>query len=167
MKIFGLAGWSGSGKTTLIVNLIPELVGRGLSVSTMKHAHHDFDIDQPGKDSFEHRQAGASEVMISASKRWALMHEVRKEGEPSVDELIARMTPVDLLLVEGFKWHAHSKMEIHRPTLGKPLLQNNDSDIVAVASDENIEDLTVPVFDLNNIIGIADFIIKKGKLDCE
>jgi molybdopterin-guanine dinucleotide biosynthesis protein B len=167
MKIFGLAGWSGSGKTTLIVNLIPELVGRGLSVSTMKHAHHDFDIDQPGKDSFEHRQAGASEVMISASKRWALMHEVRKEGEPSVVELIARMTPVDLLLVEGFKWHAHSKMEIHRPTLGKPLLQNNDPDIVAVASDENIEDLTVPVFDLNNIIGIADFIIKKGKLDCE
>ena len=167
MKIFGLAGWSGSGKTTLIVNLIPELVRRGLSVSTMKHAHHDFDIDQPGKDSFEHREAGASEVMISASKRWALMHEVRKEGEPSVDELIARMTPVDLLLVEGFKWHAHSKMEIHRPTLGKPLLQNNDPDIVAGASDENIEDLTVPVFDLNNIIGIADFIIKKGKLDCE
>ena len=167
MKIFGLAGWSGSGKTTLIVNLIPELVRRGLSVSTMKHAHHDFDIDQPGKDSFEHREAGASEVMISASKRWALMHEVRKEGEPSVDELIARMTPVDLLLVEGFKWHAHSKMEIHRPTLGKPLLQNNDPDIVAVASDENINDLTVPVFDLKNIIGIADFIIEKGKLDCE
>jgi molybdopterin-guanine dinucleotide biosynthesis adapter protein len=167
MKVFGLAGWSGSGKTTLMVNLIPKLVGRGLSVSTMKHAHHDFDIDQPGKDSYEHRQAGASEVMISASKRWALMHEVRIEGEPSVDELIARMTPVDLLLVEGFKWHAHSKMEIHRPTLGKPLLQHNDPNIVAVASDENIDDLTVPVFDLNNIIGIADFIIKKGKLDCE
>ena len=167
MKVFGLAGWSGSGKTTLMVNLIPELVGRGLSVSTMKHAHHDFDIDQPGKDSYEHRQAGAREVMISASKRWALMHEVHKEGEPSVDELISRMTPVDLLLVEGFKWHAHSKMEIHRPTLGKPLLQNNDPDIIAVASDENIEDLTVPVFDLNNIMGIADFIIKKGKLDCE
>ena len=167
MKIFGLAGWSGSGKTTLMVNLIPELVGRGLSVSTMKHAHHDFDIDQPGKDSYEHRQAGAREVMISASKRWALMHEVRKEVEPSVDELIARMTPVDLLLVEGFKWHAHSKMEIYRPILGKPLLQNNDPNIVAVASDENIDDLTVPVFDLNNIISIADFIIKKGKLYCE
>ena len=167
MKVFGLAGWSGSGKTTLMVNLIPELVGRGLSVSTMKHAHHDFDIDQPGKDSYEHRQAGAREVMISASKRWALMHEVRKEGEPSVDELIARMTPVDLLLVEGFKWHAHSKIEIHRPALGKPLLQNNDSNIVAVASDENIDDLIVPVFDLDNIIGIADFIITKGKLDCE
>ena len=167
MKVFGLAGWSGSGKTTLMVNLIPELVGRGLSVSTMKHAHHDFDIDQPGKDSYEHRQAGAREVMISASKRWALMHEVRKEGEPSVDELIARMTPVDLLLVEGFKRHAHSKIEIHRPTLGKPLLQNNDPNIVAVASDENIDDLIVPVFDLDNIIGIADFIITKGKLDCE
>ena len=167
MKIFGLAGWSGSGKTTLIVNLIPELVGRGLSVSTMKHAHHDFDIDQPGKDSYEHRQAGASEVIISASKRWALMHEVRNEGEPCVDDLIARLTPVDLLLVEGFKWHAHAKMEIHRPILGKPLLQNDDPHIIAVASDQNIENLSVPVFDLNNIIGIADFIIKKGKLDCE
>ena len=161
MKIFGLAGWSGSGKTTLIVNLIPELVGRGLSVSTMKHAHHDFDIDQPGKDSYEHRQAGASEVMISASKRWALMHEVRNEGEPCVDDLIARLTPVDLLLVEGFKWHAHAKMEIHRPILGKPLLQNDDPHIIAVASDQNIQNLSVPVFDLNNIIGIADFIIKK------
>jgi molybdopterin-guanine dinucleotide biosynthesis protein B len=161
MKIFGLAGWSGSGKTTLIVNLIPELVGRGLSVSTMKHAHHDFDIDQPGKDSYEHRQAGASEVIISASKRWALMHEVRNEGEPCVDDLIARLTPVDLLLVEGFKWHAHAKMEIHRPILGKPLLQNDDPHIIAVASDQNIENLSVPVFDLNNIIGIADFIIKK------
>jgi molybdopterin-guanine dinucleotide biosynthesis protein B len=161
MKIFGLAGWSGSGKTTLIVNLIPELVGRGLSVSTMKHAHHDFDIDQPGKDSYEHRQAGASEVIISASKRWALMHEVRNEGEPCVDDLIARLTPVDLLLVEGFKWHAHAKMEIYRPTLGKPLLQNDDPHIIAVASDQNIENLSVPVFDLNNIVGIADFIIKK------
>jgi molybdopterin-guanine dinucleotide biosynthesis protein B len=161
MKIFGLAGWSGSGKTTLIVSLIPELVGRGLSVSTMKHAHHDFDIDQPGKDSYEHRQAGASEVMISASKRWALMHEVRNEGEPCVDDLIAKLTPVDLLLVEGFKWHAHAKMEIHRPVLGKPLLQNDDPHIIAVASDQNIENLSVPVFDLNNIIGIADFIIKK------
>ena len=167
MKIFGFAGWSGSGKTTLIVNLIPELVGRGLSVSTMKHAHHDFDIDQPGKDSFEHRQAGASEVMISASKRWALMHEVHNEGEPSVDDLIARMTPVDLLLVEGFKWHAHSKMEIHRPTLWKPLLQNNDTDIIAVASDGNIKNLGVPVFDLSDFAGIADFIINKGELDSE
>ena len=161
MQIFGLAGWSGSGKTTLIVNLIPELVGRGLSVSTMKHAHHEFDIDQPGKDSYEHRQAGASEVIISASKRWALMHEVRNEEEPSVDELISRMTPVDLLLVEGFKWHAHPKMEIHRPAIGKPLLQTNDPEIIAIASDEKLTNLSVPVFDLNDIMGIADFIIKK------
>ena len=161
MQIFGLAGWSGSGKTTLIVNLIPELVGRGLSVSTMKHAHHEFDIDQPGKDSYEHRQAGACEVIISASKRWALMHEVRNENEPSVEELISQMTPVDLLLVEGFKWHAHPKMEIHRPAVGKPLLQNNDPEIIAVASDEKLENLSVPVFDLNDIIGIANFIIKK------
>ena len=162
MQIFGLAGWSGSGKTTLMVNLIPELVGRGLSVSTMKHAHHDFDIDQPGKDSYEHRLAGASEVMISASKRWALMHEVRGDNEPSIDELITRMTPVDLLIVEGFKSHAHPKMEIHRPELGKPLLQSNDPEIIAVASNEKLINLTVPVFNLNDIIGIADFIIQRG-----
>ena len=162
MKIFGFAGWSGSGKTTLIINLIPELVGRGLSVSTMKHAHHNFDIDQPGKDSYEHRQAGASEVMISASNRWALMHEVRENNEPSIDELIVRMTPVDLLLVEGFKWHPHPKMEVHRPVVGKPLLQINDPAIIAVASDEKLNDLSVPIFDLNDIVGIADFIIEKG-----
>ena len=164
MKIFCLAGWSGSGKTTLIVKLIPELVGRGFSVSTMKHAHHEFDIDQPGKDSYEHRQAGANEVMISASKRWALMHEVRDEEEPSVDELIARMSPVDILLVEGFKWHAHPKMEIHRPVVGKPLLQLDDPEIIAVASDEELSDLSVPVLELNNISAIADFIIKQNDL---
>ena len=162
MKIFGFAGWSGSGKTTLIINLIPELVGRGLSVSTMKHAHHNFDIDQPGKDSYEHRQAGASEVMISASNRWALMHEVRENNEPGIDELIARMTPVDFLLVEGFKWHPHPKMEVHRPVVGKPLLQINDPAIIAVASDEKLNDLSVPIFNLNDIVGIADFIIEKG-----
>jgi len=162
MQIFGLAGWSGSGKTTLIVNLIPELVGRGVSVSTMKHAHHDFDIDQPGKDSHEHRLAGAKEVMISASKRWALMHEVRKDNEPSIDELITRMAPVDLLIVEGFKWHAHPKMEIYRKEVGKPLLQINDPEIIAVASDEKLTNLAVPVFNLNDIIGIADFIIQRG-----
>ncbi|MEE2998390.1 MAG: molybdopterin-guanine dinucleotide biosynthesis protein B [Pseudomonadota bacterium] len=164
MQIFGLAGWSGSGKTTLIVNLIPELIGRGLTVSTIKHAHHDFDIDRPGKDSYEHRQAGASEVIISASKRWALMHEVQNEGEPSLDELIARMTPVDLLLVEGFKWHAHPKLEIHRPEIGKPLLLNDDPEIIAIASDCKLANLSVPVFELNDIIGIADFIVNKRYL---
>ena len=164
MKIFGLAGWSGSGKTTLIVKLIPEFVSRGLTVSTMKHAHHKFDIDVPGKDSYEHRQAGASEVMISASQRWALMHEVRDGNEPSVDELIARMSPVDLLLVEGFKWHSHPKMEIHRPSIGKPLLQKDDPEIIAVASDEALAGLSVPMLDLNDVNGIADFILDRCSL---
>jgi molybdopterin-guanine dinucleotide biosynthesis protein B len=164
VKIFGLAGWSGSGKTTLIVKLIPELVKRGLSVSTLKHAHHDFDIDQPGKDSYEHRQAGANEVMISASNRWALMHELRDEEEPSIDALISLLAPVDLLLVEGFKWHAHPKMEIHRPIVGKPLLQTDDAEIIAVASDQKLLGLDVPVFDLDNIVSIADFIIQKNNL---
>ena len=165
MKIFGLAGWSGSGKTTLIVKLIPEFVSRGLTVSTMKHAHHKFDIDVPGKDSYEHRQAGASEVMISASQRWALMHEVGDIDEPSVDELIAHMSPVDLLLVEGFKWHSHPKMEIHRPSIGKPLLQKDDSEIIAVASDEALAGLSVPILDLNNVNGIADFILDRCSLE--
>ncbi len=164
MKIFGLAGWSGSGKTTLIVKLIPEFVSRGLTVSTMKHAHHKFDIDVPGKDSYEHRQAGASEVMISASQRWALMHEVGDIDEPSVDELIAHMSPVDLLLVEGFKWHSHLKMEIHRPSIGKPLLQKDDPEIIAVASDEALAGLSVPMLDLNDVDGIADFILDRCSL---
>ncbi|MDP6259877.1 MAG: molybdopterin-guanine dinucleotide biosynthesis protein B [Rhodospirillales bacterium] len=164
MKIFGLAGWSGSGKTTLIVKLIPEFVSRGLTVSTMKHAHHKFDIDVPGKDSYEHRQAGASEVMISASQRWALMHEVGDIDEPSMDELIARMSQVDLLLVEGFKWHSHLKMEIHRPSIGKPLLQKDDPEIIAVASDEALAGLSVPMLDLNDVNGIADFILDRCSL---
>ncbi len=164
MNIFGLAGWSGSGKTTLIVKLIPEFVSRGLTVSTMKHAHHKFDIDVPGKDSYEHRQAGASEVMISASQRWALMHEVGDIDEPSVDELIAHMSPVDLLLVEGFKWHSHRKMEIHRPSIGKPLLQKDDPEIIAVASDEALAGLSVPMLDLNDVDGIADFILDRCSL---
>jgi len=164
MQIFGLAGWSGSGKTTLMVNLLPELVARGYSVSTMKHAHHDFDIDQPGKDSYEHRKAGASEVMVSASKRWALMHEIWNEKEPDVDELVERMKPVDILLIEGFKWHSHPKMEVYRSVVGKPLLQKEDPKIIAVASDNNLIDLSVPVLDLNNVKGIADFIIQHSNL---
>jgi molybdopterin-guanine dinucleotide biosynthesis protein B len=115
MRIFGLAGWSGSGKTTLMTALIPELVSRGLSVSTLKHAHHAFDIDQPGKDSWRHRQAGAREVMISSQNRWALMHELRGAPEPTFEDLARRMSPVDLLLVEGFKRQPHPKIEIHRP----------------------------------------------------
>ena len=114
MRVFGLAGWSGSGKTTLMVNLLPEIISRGLTVSTVKHAHHEFDIDRPGKDSFEHRRAGAKEVMISSAKRWALMHELDGNDDPPLGLLMQRMSPVDLLLVEGFKWEAHQKIEVHR-----------------------------------------------------
>ena len=158
MKIFGLAGWSGSGKTTLVVRLLPELISRGYSVSTVKHAHHDFDIDKPGKDSFEHRHAGATEVMVTSARRWALMHENRGAPEPSVAEIAARMTPVDLLLIEGFKRHAHPKLEIHRPSTGHELLCRDDPHIVAVASDAPLPDVTLPVLDLNDVPGIADFI---------
>jgi len=164
MKVFGLAGWSGSGKTTLLVKLIPEFVERGLKVSTLKHAHHNFDIDKPGKDSFEHRQAGASEVMISASNRWALMHENKDDAEPDLEQLLERMSPVDLLLVEGFKWHSHPKMEVYRSIVGKPLLQENDTGIVAVATDEELLNLTVPSFNIRDISLIADFILSKLKI---
>ena len=164
MKVFGLAGWSGSGKTTLLVKLIPEFVERGFKVSTLKHAHHNFDIDKPGKDSFEHRQAGASEVMISASNRWALMHENKDDVESDLEQLLARMSPVDLLLVEGFKWHSHPKMEVYRSIVGKPLLQENDTGIVAVATDEELLNLTVPSFNLSDISLIADFILNKLKI---
>jgi molybdopterin-guanine dinucleotide biosynthesis protein B len=164
MQVFGIAGWSGSGKTTLLKELIPTLIGRGLSVSSMKHAHHDFDIDQPGKDSYEHRAAGAREVMISSANRWALMHEVKGDAEPSLDMLIARMSPVDLLLVEGFKWETHPKLEVHRPGIGKPLLQPDDPHIVAVASDAKLGGLSVPLLELADITGIADFIMRRCNL---
>jgi len=164
MKVFGLAGWSGSGKTTLVVKLLPELIGRGFSVSTIKHTHHSFDIDRPGKDSYEHRLAGASEVMISSSVRWALLHELRGEPEPDLKALVARMTPVDILLVEGFKAYPHPKLEIYRPALGKPLLCLNDPHVVAVASDALPPDLPVPGFALDDVGGIADLIIATLRL---
>src|SRR5690606_11123509 len=143
MKIFGLAGWSGSGKTTLLVRLIPALTARGLSVSTVKHAHHNFDIDRPGKDSFRHRDAGATEVMVASGHRWALMREHRGATEPTLNELLARMAPVDLVIVEGFKWDPHPKLEVHRPALGKPLICREDAHVVAVASDVPVPDLIV------------------------
>ena len=159
MRIFGLAGWSGSGKTTLMTALIPELVARGVTVSTVKHAHHAFDVDQPGKDSWLHRQAGASEVMVASERRWALMHELRGAPEPALDELVARMTAVDLLLVEGFKRHPHPKIEIYRPALGKPPLYPDDNWVVAVASDEELPALSLPRLALDDPGGIADFIL--------
>jgi molybdopterin-guanine dinucleotide biosynthesis protein B len=158
IRVFGLAGWSGSGKTTLLTRLIPEIIGRGLTVSTIKHAHHEFDIDKPGKDSWLHRQAGASEVMVASARRFALMHELREAPEPSLDELIARMAPVDLLLVEGFKAHPHPKLEVRRPSVGKPLLYPNDPHIVAIASDTALE-APLPVLDLADVGSIADLIL--------
>jgi molybdopterin-guanine dinucleotide biosynthesis adapter protein len=159
MRIFGLAGWSGSGKTTLMTVLIPELVRRGFTVSTLKHAHHSFDIDQPGKDSWRHRQAGAAEVMISSHNRWALMHELRGAPEPSLDELVRRMSPVDLLLIEGFKRHPHPKIEVYRPSLGKPLLHPEDPFVVAIASDERLAGLALPWLPLSDASAIATFIL--------
>ncbi len=159
MQVMGIVGWSGSGKTSLLVALLPLLRARGLKVSTMKHAHHRFDLDTPGKDSFRHREAGASEVMVVTTSRWVLLHESREEPEPPIEALIQRMTPVDLLLIEGFKTHPHPKLEIHRESEGKPLLCPEDPDIVAVASDRPLEGLLIPVLDLNDPPAIADFIL--------
>lgn len=158
MRIFGLAGWSGSGKTTLLAALVPQLVARGLTVSTIKHAHHEFDIDRPGKDSWRHRQAGAREVMVASSRRWALMHELRGAPEPALEDLVARMSPVDLLLVEGWKRHPHPKLEVHRPSLGKPLLYPHDPHIVAIASDEAIA-APIPLLPIADAARVADFIL--------
>ena len=163
MRIFGLAGWSGSGKTTLMTALIPELVSRGVTVSTLKHAHHAFDVDQPGKDSWRHRQAGAREVMISSQKRWALMHELRGAPEPTFEELLRRMSRVDLILVEGFKRHRHPKIEVYRPSLGKPLLHPEDPLVVAIASDEVLPGITLPWLPLSDAGAIAAFILDHDK----
>ncbi|MBK1698916.1 molybdopterin-guanine dinucleotide biosynthesis protein B [Rhodovibrio salinarum] len=156
---FGLAGWSGSGKTTLVRQLIPALVARGLRVSSIKHAHHDFDIDQPGKDSYEHRAAGAGEVLVSSARRWALMHEHRGAREPTLDELLAKLAPCDLVLVEGFKGEAHPKLEVFRRSVGKPRLADEVPGVVAVASDEPLDAGNLPQLDLNDVAGVADFIL--------
>ena len=160
MKIFGLTGWSGSGKTTLMVQLIPALIRRGLTVSTMKHAHKGFDVDHPGKDSHNHRMAGATEVLVSSPRRWALMHELR-DGEPemALQELLPKLSPVDLLLIEGFKREPHAKIEVWRASVGKPLIARDDPTIVAVASDGPVPGITVPVLDIDDVEAIADFIV--------
>lgn len=159
MRILGIAGWSGAGKTTLLAKLIPELTARGLRVSTMKHAHHAFDVDTPGKDSYVHRAAGATEVMVASGKRWALMHELRDDPEPDATDLIQHMTPVDLLLIEGFKNGPHDKLEIYRAENGKPRLSAEDPTYVAILSDGPVHDTKLPVIDLNDIPAIADFVL--------
>ncbi len=160
MRIFGLAGWSGSGKTTLMTALIPEFVSRGITVSTVKHAHHGFDIDRPGKDSWRHREAGAQEVMVASDRRWALMHELRGAAEPSLDALLQHLSPVDLVLVEGFKRHAHPKIEVYRRALGKPLLHPEDPDIIAIAADGRSPEFSVPFLPLSDAAAIAAFVLR-------
>ena len=158
MRLIGLAGWSGSGKTTLLAKLIPVLIVRGRTVSTLKHAHHEFDIDKPGKDSHTHRLAGATEVLISSARRWALMHELRDEPEPLLRDLLPRLTSVDLVIVEGYKSQSHPKLEVHRAAVGKPLLYPNDPNIVAIASDARPAALQLPFADLNDVEAIADLV---------
>ena len=159
MKTFGFAGWSGSGKTSLIEKLIPRFVGAGLRVSLIKHAHHSFDVDTPGKDSYRHRGAGASEILVTSSRRWVLMHELRGTREPSFDEHVKRISPCDLLLVEGFKFAPIAKLEVWRRETGESLLHPNDPHIVAVATDAQVA-TKLPVLDLNDDAGIAAFILK-------
>ena len=164
MKTFGFAGWSGSGKTTLIEKLIPRLVGRGLRVSLVKHAHHSFDVDQPGKDSYRHRHAGANEILVTSSRRWVLMHELRGAQEPSFDEQVKRISPCDVLLVEGFKFAPIPKLEVWRKETGEALLHPNDPHIVALATDASVQ-TKLPLLDLNDDGAIALFIMKFLKLD--
>lgn len=163
MKTFGFAGWSGSGKTTLIEKLIPRFARRGLRVSLIKHAHHTFDVDQPGKDSFRHRHAGATEVLVTSSRRWALMHELRGAQEPSFDAQVQHLSPCDLLIVEGFKHAPIPKLEVWRAQTGEGLLHPQDPHIVAVASDAKVE-TKLPLLDLNDDAGIADFIVRHLQL---
>lgn len=158
MKIFGFAGWSGSGKTTLIEKLIPLFVARGLKVSLIKHAHHAFDVDQPGKDSYRHRHAGCGEVLVSSSRRWALVHELRGAPEPGFAELLERLSPCDLVLIEGFKREHVPKLEVYRAATGEALLHPQDCDIVAIAADRRL-DTKLPQFELDDAPGIAAFVL--------
>jgi len=164
VKVFGFAGWSGSGKTTLIEKLIPRFAGRGLSVSLIKHAHHSFDVDQPGKDSYRHRHAGATEVLITSSRRWVLMHELRGAAEPTFEEQLAALSPCDLVLLEGFKYAPIPKLEVWRAATGEPPLHSNDPHIVAVATDGKLA-IRLPVLDINDTAAIERFIIRHVGLE--
>jgi molybdopterin-guanine dinucleotide biosynthesis protein B len=161
MKVIGLAGWSGAGKTTLLTRIIPHFLKKGLRVSVIKHAHHSFDVDMPGKDSWVHRQSGATEVLVSSGKRWALMHELRGAAEPRLPELLARMSPVDLVIVEGFKSEPHRKIEVHRAANGKAMLFPDDPAIAGIATDAALE-TTLPVAHLDDIPAIAAMMQKSA-----
>jgi len=160
MRLYGVVGWKNAGKTGLMERLGTEITGRGISVSTVKHAHHSFDVDHPGKDSHRHRVAGATEVLLASRNRFALMHELRDEDEPSLSELLQKLAPVDLVLVEGYKRDTHPKVEAHRSVTGNPLIAPDDPTVRAVASDTPL-DLDRPVFDLNDTKAIADFILSE------
>lgn len=162
MRVIGFAGWSGAGKTTLLARLIPVLVGRGLRVSTVKHAHHGFDVDQPGKDSWVHREAGATEVLVGSARRWALMHELRDAPEPDLAALLSRLSPVDLVLVEGWKRGPHPRIEVHRAVTGKPLLYPDDPGIVAMAATP-VQTASIPVVGLDEVDAVADLVGRFAK----
>lgn len=161
MKLWGVVGWKNTGKTGLMERLVSEFVSRGLRVSTLKHAHHSFDIDHAGKDSHRHRMAGASEVLLSSRNRWALMHELRDEDEPTLETLLGQLSPVDLVLVEGYKRDQHAKIEAHRGAVGSPLIALNDPTVKAIASDSEATADGRPTFDLNDTRAIADFIAQE------
>ena len=163
MRVIGLAGWSGSGKTTLLARLIPLLTGEGLRVSTIKHAHHNFDVDKPGKDSWTHRQAGASEVLVVSDTRWALMHELRGEAEPSLTELLGKLSECDLVVVEGFKREPIPKIEIWRSEVGKPLLHPEDPAIVLMTSDDPCPEARVPILPLSDLPALAAAVLSAAR----
>lgn len=162
MNVIGIVGWKNSGKTTLASALIRELSKRGLTVNSIKHAHHMVDVDQPGTDSYKHREAGAREVILAGGQRFAIMHELRGAKEPTLDELLTRLGPCDWVVVEGFKTHAHPKIEVHRQASSRSPLYREDASIIAVASDY-APDFAGPVFDINDVPGIADFILNREK----
>jgi len=162
MRVIGLTGWSGAGKTTLLVRLIPALNRMGVSVSTLKHAHHAFEIDRPGKDSFEHRAAGAREVLVASGRRWALIHELRGADEPSLPDLLRKLSPVDLVIVEAFKASAQPKIEVFRSANGKPLLFGRVPNIRAIATDGPLADAPAPVLDLNDGTAVADTVLREA-----
>jgi molybdopterin-guanine dinucleotide biosynthesis protein B len=163
LRLIGLAGWSGAGKTTLMTRLIPELAARGISVSTLKHAHHAFDIDQPGKDSYAHRSAGARQVLVASANRWALLTELRGAPEPKLSDLLRRLDPVDLVIVEGFKRDSHPKLEVHRGANGKPWLHPEDRFIAAIAADVAPPASLLPWAHLDDIAAIAALVLDKAR----
>jgi molybdopterin-guanine dinucleotide biosynthesis protein B len=162
-RVLGIVGWSGSGKTTLITKLIPLLVGRGLRIATLKHAHHAFDVDKPGKDSYEHRKAGAGEVIVSSSQRWVQMHELQGGAEATLLQLLRRLSPCDLVLVEGYKSEKHAKIEVFRRAAGKDPLYPSDKHIVAIASDQMIAGADIPVVDLNDIDAVGNLVFASAE----